>query len=248
MGKYTIIILEIIHLGLAIVDLWSDANLLLEIQDTQEKYEDNQEAVDEAIESNQYTFGECLLPNSMSGWENETITYCGCDQFDVTCNEGEIAIEEINLFTNITNINPTMDTNEYIEIAEKYTTCTDDNNDNNIATEWECNLCDCIGNEYGKQQSIPLQQAIQEYNLLNDTQLQYCDPNELLTDEYNEYLDNIIIVAWTFLILGSLIQCCAVCGRWYLAAMKICDPDAGENFLEITAGKMFITWMVCDLL
>lgn len=241
MGNALVIGWECMHLGLAIVDLWSDANLLLDIQDTQAKYEDNQETIDADAESNQYLFDECLVSNTTSEWDNETTTYCICDQFDVACDGNEFVIEEIDLFGDIITVNLTLSPDQYVEIAKEYIEC----NEFNLA-EWECSICHCDGDEYNKQQSIPLKQAIQEYDQLNDTQIQYCNPNSLLKDEYNEYLDNIIIVAWTFLILGSLIQCCAVCGRFYLAYIKVEDHvgDDDEEGFFIKILQMIIAWMV----
>ena len=244
-SPYFVICGETIHFALAVVDLWSDVNLLLEIQGTQKAYEDNQEKIDASIESNQYTFDECLSSDLASEWQNVTRTYCQCEDFDVECDGYDFVIEEIDLFNNL-SMNTTADVistmNEYIDIANQYVSCKEDSN----VTTWKCNKCDCIGNEYSKEESISLMRAIQEYDDLGPEQIQYCNPNILLTVEYNEYLSDIVIVCWTFLIIGSIIQCCALCARWYFSYVAVNEHE--ENSLIFKLCKLLIEWTVCFIL
>lgn len=248
-GTTLIYVGEILHFVLAIIDLWSDGNLVISIQDTLSKYEINQGTIDSLSESNQYPFDECISTNSTSPWKNETSTYCNCLQFDVECDDEQYTIDEAQLFQNSTDGIAT----DYVKIAHLHVPCTEDK-------IWQCSICQCIGDQYDKQRSFPLMQAIQEYNKLGDNQIQYCDPDGLLTDGYNDQLNDIIIVAWFFLIIGSLVQCCTIGHRAVLACDAVkskevekmsqiqneddsdSKPDANLRFQLF---KMLTAWTVC---
>eukprot|EP01084_Bolivina_argentea_P150509 262847_1 len=225
---YTLLVGELLYFSLAIIDLLSDANLLISMQDAQLNYLSNQEKLKTSMTSDEYIFEECLPTQLTSKWKTKMNTYCQCNPFTVSCehNSDGLFVHE----------NTLMDNTSFIEIAETYISCKphlwalESKFQTTFAfTNWTCNQCECIGNEYDKTNSIPLLKSVYEYESLNSQKIQYCNPNKLLTDEYNDKLNKILIACWTFLFTGSLAQCIAICCRWFALQIILTESNHDDD-------------------
>eukprot|EP01084_Bolivina_argentea_P300056 517277_1 len=238
---------EILHSGLAIMDFVSDVLLLIAISDTQNSYDSYQQRIDDTIDSNQYNFEYCLPASIQSQWTTQTNSDCVCEDIGVYCDDTETIVIEQTHYGNESN-DTYADYGVFSEIAISSISCKPylwaldyEYRHSFTFSNWTCTRCECIGDLYSHSTSIALLKTDTEYAALYDDNITYCNPYKLLEDNYNDNLNTIVIVCWTFVIVGGIIQCLAVCGRALLTYIFI---DGEKDHAEDVAFFHFIRFGV----
>ena len=201
---------------MAIVDFVSDVELLRDIQDTRDNYDQSQEYLASVAARDEYEFGFCHPTMLQPTWYDELYFECDCVGVNVACENGTRVVEQVS---NVTADNITADY-AFVDQLVSSVSCQPylwaqgyDYAASYTFDDWSCSYCQCPGNLYNTSTSFPRRMADDEYTALYDQQPKYCDPDKMLDAPatYNDYLDDMIIACYFFVVVGALSQCFAMC-------------------------------------
>lgn len=245
-GRGSIACTEGVHVGLVIWNMISDILILVELYSKQKSYNTY---IDEISSySLGYSLSFCYPTAHPVDWFHPSIISsigCSCDSVDFRCVNNSITLvtddsnNNFNYYINESNYISTIGTttnDSYHLVKNAISVETDCDTDiwgisdsyrqYFSIIEWQCQYCNCSNSNYtiyDADKSLAVIKLEYEYQMMKSKiGATFCHPSEILKLGKNSWnIDDLIVAAWVFVILGSITSLAgacfrigAICGFW----------------------------------